>query len=197
MRKEDAPGEVTALLRSEDLAGRDLADKLLPLVYDELRAIARSHLGRERAGHTLSATALVNEAYLKLVDQTQVTARGRTFFFGAASRAMRQILVDHARRRSRHKRGGGAARVTLDEAQIAVDGFAADLLDLDQALDDLAAVYPRHARVVECRFFGGLTVEETAQVMELSPRTIKSDWALARAWLYRAVNERSDEPGSR
>ena len=187
MRTKDTAGAVTALLRSADGSAGDVADELLPLVYDELRVLARRHLSQERSGHTLSATALVNEAWLKLVDQTQVTAKGRTYFFGAASRAMRQILVDYARRRNRQKRGGDQARVTLDEGRVGVDGFAADLIDLDNALNELAESYPRQARVVELRFFGGLSVEEAARVMDTSPRTVKGDWALARAWLFREI----------
>lgn len=182
---------VTALLRAPDSADADLTDRLLPLVYDELHAMAHRHLARERRGHTLSTTALVHEAYLKLVDQTQVGRRGRTYFFGAAARAMRQILVDYARRRNRQKRGGGQAPVTLKEALVAVDDFAADLLDLDEALERLAVLSPRQARVVECRFFGGLNMEETAEVLGVSASTVKNDWAVARAWLYRRL--RNDE----
>ena len=179
---------VTALLCAADADAGPLVDRLLPLVYDELHAVAHRHMARERPGHTLSTTDLVHETYLKLVDQTQVTARGRTYFFGAAARPMRQILVDHARRRKRLKRGGGRRPATLEEPHLAVDDFAANLLDLDEALDRLAALYPRQARVVECRFFGGLNVKETAAVLDVSPRTIKQDWALAKAWLFRALH---------
>lgn len=188
MRRKDTAGAITALLQAADGAAGDVPDRLLPLVYEELRAMARRQLGRERPDHTLSATALVNEAWLRLAGQTHVTDRGRSYFFAAAARAMRQILVDHARRRRRLKRGGQRARVTLDEADLALDGFAADLLDLDEALHRLADSYPRQARVVECRFFAGLNVEETAAALEVSPRTVKGDWALARAWLYRAID---------
>lgn len=163
-------------------------DQLLPLVYEQLREMAHRQLARERRGHTLGTTALVHEVYLKLVDQTKVTARGEAYFFGAASRAMRQILVDYARRRTRQKRGGHQRPITLEESLLHVDTFAADLVDLDEALTRLATLYPRQARVVECRFFGGLTVEETAAVLEVSTRTIKSDWALAKAWLYRNMH---------
>jgi RNA polymerase sigma factor (TIGR02999 family) len=182
---------VTALLRSSDSDGAALTDRLLPLVYDELRAMAHGHLARERSNHTLSTTALVHEAYLKLVDQTQVSRQGQTYFFGAAARAMRQILVDYARRRNRQKRGGGQAPVSLDETFVAVDGFAADLLDLDAALERLAVLNPRQAQVVECRFFRGLSIEETAEVLGVSGTTVKNDWAVARAWLYRRL--RNDE----
>ncbi len=186
-----SPEAVTALLRSADDADADLTDRLLPLVYDELHAMAHQHLARERRDHTLSTTALVHEAYLKLVDQSQVGRRGRTYFFGAAAQAMRQILVDYARRRNRQKRGGGQAPVTLKETVVAVDGFATDLLDLDEALERLAVLNPRQGRVVECRFFGGLNVEETAEVLGVSRSTVKNDWAVARAWLYRRL--RNDE----
>lgn len=178
---------VTALLRSADDADAALTDRLLPLVYDELHAMAHRHLARERRHHTLNTTALVHEAYLKLVDQSQVGRRGQTYFFGAAARAMRQILVDYARRRNRQKRGGGKTPVTLKETVVAVEGFAADLLDLDEALERLAVLNPRQARVVEYRFFGGLNIEEAAEVLGVSAGTVKNDWAVARAWLYRRL----------
>ncbi len=167
---------VTALLRAADPADEHLTDRLLPLVYDELRAMAHSHLARERDDHTLSTTALVHEAYLKLVDQSQVSAQGRTYFFGAAAQAMRQILVDHARHRGRQKRGGGQRRVSLQEPDGAVDAFAADVLDLDEALNRLAVLNPRQARVVEYRFFGGLNIDEAAEVLGVSAGTVKNDW---------------------
>jgi RNA polymerase sigma-70 factor, ECF subfamily len=182
---------VTAVLSAVDREGRDLFDELLPLVYDELRRMAHRNLVREPRRHTLSTTGLVHEAYLKLVDQSQVTARGRAYFFGAAARAMRQILVDAARRRGRLKRGGGEAPLDLEGFQVAVDDFAAELRDLDGALQRLSVLFPRQARVVECRFFGGLSVEETAEALDLAPRTIKRDWSLARAWLYRELRRRS------
>jgi len=191
----DPPPDITAVLLAAEAEDRDPVDVLLPLVYDALRGMAQRQLARERPDHTLSATALVHEAYLKLVDHTQVSARGQTYFFGAAARAMRQILVDHARRRNRKKRGGGERAVTLDTNHLALDGFVADLLDLDAALDRLAAFRPRQARVVECRFFGGLSVEETADTLGVSPRTVKGDWALAKAWLHRALNEPPPAPG--
>jgi RNA polymerase sigma factor (TIGR02999 family) len=181
---------VTAVLSEAGRAGRDVFDDLLPLVYDELRRMARRHLARERRQRTLSTTGLVHEAYLKLVDQTQPPVRSRTYFFAAAARAMRQILVDAARRRGRRKRGGGQAALSLEGFEVAVDDFAAQLTDLDEALGRLAALFPRHARVVECRFFGGLSVEETAEALELAPRTVKRDWSLARAWLYRELKPR-------
>jgi RNA polymerase sigma factor (TIGR02999 family) len=177
---------VTALL-SEAGRGREVIDRLLPLVYDELRRMAHRQLARERHPRTLTTTGLLHEAYLKLVDQTQVPLKSRGYFFGAAARAMRQVLVDAARRRTRRKRGGGQAELSLEGFEVAVDDFAAELSDLDEALVRLAGLYPRQARVVECRFFGGLSVEETAEALELAPRTVKRDWALARAWLYREL----------
>jgi RNA polymerase sigma factor (TIGR02999 family) len=186
----DAPetkDTITAVLSAAGRQGRDVFDELLPLVYDELRQIAHRHLAREHRQRTLSTTGLVHEAYLKLVDQSQISDKGRAYFFAAASRAMRQVLVDAARRRNRAKRGGGEAVLNVDDFQVAVDDFAARLSDLDEALQKLAALFPRQARVVECRFFGGLSVEETAEALDLAPRTVKRDWSLARAWLYREL----------
>jgi len=166
-------------------AGDDTAlNQLIPLVYDELRALAHRRLADEHRHDSLQTTALVHEVYLKLVDDTRVTARGRAYFFAAVSRAMRQILVDRARRRLAVKRGQGAEVVSLDEDQAAVDAYAAELVDLDEALRRLAERSPRHARVVELRFFAGLNVEQTAEAVGVSPRTVKSDWAMARAWLF-------------
>lgn len=149
--------------------------------------MARRHLRGEREGHTLDTAALVHEAYFKLVDQTWTSAESRAYFFGAASRAMRQILIDHARLRTRQKRGGRQQPVELQEHHLVVDELAADLLDLDTALRRLAARQPRAAQVIECRFFGGLSVEETAETLQVSVRTVKRDWIVARAWLYREM----------
>jgi RNA polymerase sigma factor (TIGR02999 family) len=159
-------------------------NQLFPLVYDELRALARRRLANEHRDDSLQTTALVHEVYLRLVDDTRVTHRGRAYFFATVSRAMRQILVDRARRRLAIKRGEGAELVSLDENQVALDAYAAELADLDEALTRLAQRSPRHARVVELRYFAGLSVEETAEVLSVSPRTVKSDWAMARAWLF-------------
>lgn len=161
---------------------------LIPLMYDELHRIARGHLAREQPGHTLRPTGLVHEAYLRLVDDTRVSARGRAYFFGAAGRAMRQVLVDHARQRKAAKRGGDRVAVTLEEGHASVDALAHDVLDLDAALERLAAESERSVRVVECRFFGGLSVEETAAALGVSERTVKYDWKFARAWLYRELS---------
>lgn len=184
----------TALLEPGTEGDPARLDALLPLVYDELRGLAHRQLAGERAGHTLRTTALVHEAYVRLVDDTRVTRKGRAYFFGAAAQAMRQVLVDHARRHAARKRGGGARPVSLDAATLAVDEIADELLDLDRALVELAGRNPRHARVVECRFFGGLSVEETADALDVSPRTVKYDWALARAWLHDALRGGTDRP---
>jgi RNA polymerase sigma factor (TIGR02999 family) len=179
---------LTAFVQTVEADGGASLESLVALVYDELKEMAHRQLAREAPGHTFQTTALVHEAYLKLVDGTQVGARGRAYFFAAAARAMRQVLIDHARRRSTSKRGSGAVPIDVDDVQLAVDEFAVELLDLDGALERLAALNPRQARVVECRYFGGLSVEETATALGVSARTVKSDWALARAWLYDALN---------
>ncbi|MGI9174801.1 MAG: ECF-type sigma factor [Rhodothermales bacterium] len=196
MQADDAlQSVITDVLRDAETTGSDPVDRLTPLVYDRLRAMAHGQLRRERADHTLATTDLVHEAYLKLADSARLSEQGRTYFLGAAARAMRQILVDYARRRQRQKRGGGQAPVPLDENQVAArsdtDILAADLIDLDTALEKLAELDARQARVVECRFFGGLSVEETASVVGVSSRTVKGDWAVAKAWLYRALGERT------
>ena len=176
--------QVTDIVRTADAGEPESIETLIALVYDELKVMAHRQLAREQPGNTLQTTALVHEAYLKLVDSTQAGSRGRAYFFAAAARAMRQVLVDGARRRTSVKRGNGATHVPLDEVQLAVDEFAIDLLDLDDALRSLAELNARHARVVECIYFGGLTIDETADALAVSPRTVKYDWALARAWLY-------------
>ena len=183
--------EVTSLLASAEAGDTAALDRVLPLIYDELQEMARRHLGRERAGHTLTPTALVHEAYLKLVDQTRVQWQGRGQFLGVASLAMRRILVNHARDRRRLKRGGDAARLSLTEG-LQVAGPKAEhdddfIIELDGLLDRLAEFDPRSARVVECRYFAGLDVEETAAALGLGTATVKRDWALARAWLRREL----------
>lgn len=165
-------------------SSEEVIHQLVPLVYDELRRLAHGQLVREHGRVTLQTTGLVHEAYLKLVDHSQVSKNGRAYFFGAAVRAMRQVLVDAARHRNRQKRGSGVRPLTLDESVLAIDGFAAEVLDLEEALQGLAVDFPRQAKVVECRFYGGLSVEETAEVLSVSSRTVKGDWALARAWLF-------------
>jgi len=181
--------DVTVVLEQMRNGDKNAADKLLPLVYDEFRALARHYLAQERANHTLQPTALVHEAYMKLVDQTRVDWQGRSHFFAVAAQAMRRILVDHARSRQRDKRGGGRARVILDEAVALSPQKDEDVLALDEALERLAALDPRQAKVVELRFFGGLSVEEVAEALGVSKRTVEGDWTFARAWLSRELRD--------
>jgi len=179
----------TDLIETAEIGDATAFNQFVPLVYDELRALAHRQLGHEQRHDSLQTTALVHEVYLRLVDDTRVTQRGRAYFFAAVSRAMRQILVDRARRRLAVKRGAGVDIVTLDEERAAVDSYAAELVHLDDALSRLAERSPRHARVVELRYFAGLTVEETAEALKVSPRTVKSDWAMARAWLFSELGQ--------
>jgi RNA polymerase sigma factor (TIGR02999 family) len=167
--------------------GREALDRLLPLVYEELRAIAHRHLARRPPGGTLVTTALVHEAYLKLVDQAAVRWNDRAHFRALASIAMRHVIVDRARSQAAVKRNGGAVAVTFDDQTIAVDDSAAELLDIDEALDRLAVIEPRLARVVECRFYGGLTHGEIAEVLGITQRTVERDWAKARMLLRVAL----------
>ena len=179
-----AAGDVTLLLAELANGKKDAADQLLPLVYDELRRVARRHLRHERIGHTLQPTALVHEAYLKLVNQRDVTWRGRAHFIGVASRIMRRILVDHARKRLREKRGGGQENLPLNENLVGLsDRESEELIALDAAPTGLRSLDDRQSRIVEMRYFGGLTNEETAEVLGISARTVKREWAMARAWL--------------
>lgn len=162
----------------------DAAEKIIPLVYEELRRLAHRYLEREVTGHTLTTTDLVHEAYLRLVDQTRVHWQGRAHFMAIAATAMRRILVDHARSHRSLKRGGALPRVPIESIQLATDERAALLIALDEALERLKQLDERQARVVECRFFGGMTEEETAEVMKIGLRSAKRDWAKARSWLY-------------
>lgn len=159
----------------------------MPLVYDELRRLASGYMRRERPDHTLQATALVHEAYLRLVDQTQIDWRGRAHFFSIAARLMRQILVDHARERNADKRGGGMTKLALDDAVSFAQENEIDLIALDDALKTLANFDQQQSQIVELRFFGGLTIEETSEVLHVSPSTVKREWGLAKAWLRREV----------
>jgi RNA polymerase sigma factor (TIGR02999 family) len=167
---------------------RDSLDELMPLVYDHLRAIARKQLSLRDGGGTLSTTGLVHEAYLKLVDQSRVAWRDRAHFFALASVAMRHVLVDRAKARLAYKRGGELQRVTLERVPIAKDDQAEQVLEMNDALDRLALVEPRLARVIECRFFGGLSEEETAEALSITTRTVQRDWAKARMLLRRAMS---------
>ncbi|HEX6133190.1 MAG TPA: sigma-70 family RNA polymerase sigma factor [Longimicrobiales bacterium] len=162
---------------------------LVPLVYDELRRIARRHLGAERPDHTLSTTALVHEAYMKLADQTRGRWRERSHFCAVASRAMRRILVDHARQHNARKRGGARRQIPLGDVALTIDERAEVLIDLDDALTRLAACDERQARIVECRFFAGMTEDETAEALGVSPRTVRREWVKARGWLLRELQD--------
>lgn len=180
----DPQAGVTALLLQHRAGDREALARLFPLVYDHLRSIAHAHMNRESEGHTLCTTALVHEAYVKLIDPGRVEWQDRQHFLAIASRAMRQILIDHARRHSSAKRRGGLKQVDLDAVQIAVVERADALIALDEALTRLAALNPRLSQVVEYRFFGGLTEVETARALGLTDRTVRRDWIKARGWLH-------------
>ena len=190
MDSDPAP-VVTRLLDEWSDGDAAARDRLLPLVYDELRHLAHRHLGGERRAETLNTTALVHEAYLKLVQRDRTTWKGRAYFFAVASRAMRQILVDHARARGAVRRGSGAEALPLDDALAAAEERPADFVALDEALDRLSARDARMGQIVEMRFFGGLTAEEIAGVLDTPPAVVRREWELARTWLYRAMR---DEP---
>ncbi|HEV3057437.1 MAG TPA: sigma-70 family RNA polymerase sigma factor [Vicinamibacterales bacterium] len=179
--------DLTQLLVEWRTGNRDALDQLMPLVYRELQTLASRYLSRERAGHTLQATALVNEAYLKLIDQRNVQWQNRAHFLGIAARLMRRILIDHARRRGRAKRGSAATHITLVEGLAASEPRDIDAIALDDALVALEKLDPQQAQMVELRFFGGLTVEETAEVLGISEGTVKREWRVAKAWLYRHI----------
>lgn len=186
--KPEAPIAITQLLDDWSGGNRAALERLLPIVYGELRRLARRELRRERAGHTLQPTALVHELYVRLVDQRRASWENRAQFFAVAAQLMRRILVDHARARVAAKRGGSSPRVSLDEAGDAIDVAIApafEVLAVDRALTRLTLLDPEQARIVELRFFSGLSVDETAHVLGRSPRTIKREWRLAKAWLYR------------
>jgi RNA polymerase sigma-70 factor (ECF subfamily) len=179
---------VTQLLVAWGNGDETARDELMPLVYQELHRLAHHYMKRESPGHTLQTSALVHEAFVKLVDQKDVQWRNRAHFFGIAAQLMRRILVDHARGRQYLKRGGGATHVSLDEAAIVSQERAADVVALDEALTNLAALDARKSQIVELRFFGGLSIEETAEVLAVSPGTIMRDWTLAKAWLRREMS---------
>jgi RNA polymerase sigma-70 factor (ECF subfamily) len=179
--------DVTMLLKQLSSGNQDVLAELIPLVYDELRRLAAYHLRRERSNHTLQATALVHEAYLRLVDQRHVDWKNRSHFFGVAAHLMRRILLMHARRVHAAKRGGSAQRISLDEGVVFTREHSPELVVLDELLTRLAALDPQQARIVELRFFGGLSVEETADLLGISSATVKRDWAMAKAWLAREM----------
>lgn len=182
------PGAVTRLLLDLRAGRRDALDALLPLVYEDLHRRAARYLRRERAGHTLQPTALVHEAYLRLVDQRQVEWQDRGHFFAVAAQAMRRILVDHARTHQRDKRGGGVQKETLDENSAISYERSIELLAVDEALTRLETLDPQQSRLVELRYFAGLTIEETAHVLGVSMATVKREWSVARAWLFAAIS---------
>lgn len=181
--------QITLWLQEWSGGRAEALDELMPVVYAELHRQAEMFLRRERVGHTLQPTALINEAYLKLIDQKQVTWQNRAHFFGVAGQAMRRILVDHAKARHRDKRGGNAENLPIEAAEFAASpDKGVDLIALDEALSRLAELDERQSRIVELRFFGGLKVEETAEALGVSPATVKNDWRSAKAWLYRELN---------
>ena len=182
-----SPQELTQLLMAWSQGDATALEKLTPLVYQELHRLAHRYLGRERTGHTLQTTALVNEAYLRLLDRQQVEWQNRAHFFAISAHLMRRILVDFARARRVRKRGGDAQQVTFDEAAVVAPERCADFIALDEALTELAQLDQRQAQVVELRFFGGLTIEETAEVLKVAPITVRRDWSLAQTWLLREL----------
>jgi RNA polymerase sigma factor (TIGR02999 family) len=184
----DPSSPVTELLVRWRSGDQQALDALMPLVYDELRRLAHHYLRQERSDHTLQSTALVHEAYLRLAGQHPPEWQNRAHFFGIAARIMRQILVEHARSRAAAKRGGSACRLTLDAAVALPSQPAVDVVELDRALTDLAELDPQQSRIVELRFFGGLTIEDTSEVLGISPATVKRDWVTARAWLFREIS---------
>jgi len=185
--------EVTRLLVELRSGNPEAEAKLIPLVYQHLHRLAANYMRRERPDHTMQTTALVNEAYLRLVPQKEIGWRDRAHFFGVAARLMREILVEHARARHAGKRGGGVEKLSLDQALEFSPARSRELIELDDALECLGRLDPQQARVVELRFFGGLTVEETAEVLGISPRTVKRDWAVARAWLHGELSGKGEK----
>jgi RNA polymerase sigma-70 factor, ECF subfamily len=184
------PG-VTELLREWNAGRAEARDQLMDVVYRPLRAIAERHLDRERSGHTLQPTALVNELYLRLIDQRRVHWRDRAHFFAVAAQVMRYILVDHARRKKSEKRGGAVVMVTLDAALDVCATADLDVVALDEALENLGAIFPQQARIVELRFYGGLTLDETAEALGISTATVSREWTMARAWLRGALTTKT------
>ncbi len=179
--------EITRLLVAWSEGDQAVLEQLTPLVYRELHRLAKGYLRRERDGHLLQTTALINEAYLRLIDWKEVRWQNRAHFFGVAAQLMRRILVDFARARHQARHGGGARQVSFEEAAAVSVERSAELIALDEALEQLAAIDPRRSRIVDLRFFGGLSEEETAEVLKVSPRTVRREWSLARAWLHREL----------
>lgn len=189
MRSTPKQHEITQLLAEWSGGNQSALDELYPLVYDELHRLARRYMSRERKGHTLQTTALINEAYVRLVDQKNVQWANRSHFFAISAQIMRRILIDHARRHAYAKRGGGAQQVSLDEAAVVTSGIGSELIRLDEALQALSKLDQRRCHVVELRYFGGLNNEEIAGVLNVSENTVTRDWNMARAWLYQQLTE--------
>jgi RNA polymerase sigma factor (TIGR02999 family) len=190
----DQARDVTQLLADWQHGDQKALDRLMPLVYNELRRIAARYLHSERSGHTLQTTALVHEAYLRLVDETHIEWQGRAHFFGVAATLIRNILVDHARTQKALKRGGNVSKLSLDEAFAIPAQKEPDILAVDDALRELSKIDEQQARIVELRFFAGLTIEETAEVLNISVSTVKRDWVLAKTWIYRALSQSAVAP---
>ncbi len=187
-----ARGDVSMLLRAWSDGDQNALERMTPIVYQELHRLAHRYMGRERPGHSLQTTALVNEAYMRLVDYTRMQWQDRAHFFAVSAQLMRRILVEHARRHNL-KRGGGVQHISLDEAAVVSGKRPADLVALDDAMNALARFDPRKVKVVEMRFFGGLSLEETAEVLKISPVTVRRDWSTAKAWLYRELTGGTDD----
>ena len=184
-----APEEVSQLLLDWSNGDQSALDKVMPIVYQELHRLAHHYMRKERAGHTLQTTALVNEAYLRLADYKQMRWQSRTHFFAVAAQVMRRILVENARSKKFAKRGGGAQQISLEETALVSAERSAEVIAVHEALTDLESWDPRKGRIVELRFFGGLSIEETAEVLKISPTTVQREWRSAKAWLHRAINE--------
>ena len=190
---EPAPTDVTLLLKQLSAVDHDAVDQLVPVLYNELRRLAAYYLRQERSNHTLQATALVHEAYLRLVDQRAVEWKNRSHFFGVAAQVMRRILLDYARSHQAVKRGGPSPKISLDDAMVYGEDQTGQLVALDELLTRLSSMDPQQGRIVELRFFGGMSVEETAELLGISPRTVKRDWAMAKSWLSRELRKASRE----
>ena len=190
---DPARDNVTMLLGQLTKGNEGAASKLIPMVYHELRRLAGGYMRRERSDHTLQATALVHEAYLKLVEQRSVDWQGRAHFFGIAAQMMRRILIDHARGHLRDKRGSGEKPIPLDDALVFAPEQSMQMVKLDESMERLAKIDPRQSKIVELRFFGGLTVEQTAEVLGISPKTVKRDWSIAKAWLHGDLKATHDD----
>jgi len=196
MQMNQSPIDVTILLKEVSNGNQHALSELVPMVYDELRRLAAYYLRRERSDHTLQATALVHEAYLRLVDQRQVDWKNRNQFFGVAAQLMRRVLLMHAREHHAAKRGGGAQKIQLEETAVLTPAKAEEMVWLDELLTRLAALDPQQERIVELRFFGGLSIEETAELLGISTATVKRDWAMAKAWLAREMSRERRNPSA-